>query len=55
MARALRFSTWDSNIQLIFAFFINSMLLIMGISVFKAGSVDDLLFLDYISLYQTPL
>lgn len=50
VARALRFSTWDSNIQLIFAFFINSMLLIMGVTVFKAGSVDDP---SFFGLYQS--
>lgn len=41
IARTLRFSKWDSNIQLTMAFFINSLLLIMGVAVFKTGSVAD--------------
>ncbi|MFW5439033.1 divalent metal cation transporter, partial [Paenibacillus apiarius] len=41
VARAVRFSTWDSNIQLTLAFFVNSLLLIMGVAVFKTGAVKD--------------
>lgn len=41
IARAIRFSTFDSNIQLTVAFFVNSLLLIMGVAVFKTGSVTD--------------
>ncbi|WP_283680369.1 Nramp family divalent metal transporter [Lentilactobacillus sp. Marseille-Q4993] len=41
VARAVRFSTWDSNIQLSFAFVVNSLLLIMGVAVFKTGAVKD--------------
>ena len=39
VANAVRFSTWDSNIQLTLAFFVNSLLLIMGVAVFKTGAV----------------
>ncbi|MGX7173659.1 Nramp family divalent metal transporter [Enterococcus ratti] len=41
IARAVRFSTWDSNIQLTLAFLVNALLLIMGVAVFKNGSVQD--------------
>lgn len=41
IARAVRFSTWDSNIQLSMAFLVNALLLIMGVAVFKNGSVQD--------------
>ncbi|WP_416354215.1 Nramp family divalent metal transporter [Agrilactobacillus fermenti] len=41
VARTVRFTTWDSNIQLTFAFFVNSLLLIMGVAVFKSGAVED--------------
>lgn len=41
VARAVRFTTWDSNIQLTLAFLVNALLLIMGVAVFKSGSVQD--------------
>ena len=41
VARTVRFSTWDSNIQLSCAFVVNSLLLIMGVAVFKTGAVKD--------------
>ncbi|MCT3544297.1 divalent metal cation transporter [Lentilactobacillus buchneri] len=41
VARTVRFSTWDSNIQLSMAFLVNSLLLIMGVAVFKSGAVKD--------------
>ncbi|KRM97227.1 manganese transporter NRAMP [Liquorilactobacillus aquaticus DSM 21051] len=41
VAQAVRFSAWDSNIQLTAAFFVNSLLLIMGVAVFKTGAVKD--------------
>lgn len=41
VARTVRFTTWDSNIQLTFAFFVNALLLIMGVAVFKTGAVQD--------------
>lgn len=50
--RALRFSTWDSNIQLTMAFFVNSLLLIMGVAVFKSGVSKILHSLVCLMLYQ---
>ncbi|KRM32705.1 NRAMP family Mn2+ Fe2+ transporter-like protein [Agrilactobacillus composti DSM 18527 = JCM 14202] len=41
VAQTVRFTTWDSNIQLTFAFVVNSLLLIMGVAVFKTGAVKD--------------
>lgn len=41
VATAVRFSAWDSNIQLTAAFFVNALLLIMGVAVFKNGAVQD--------------
>jgi manganese transport protein len=41
VARTVRFSTWDSNIQLSFAFVVNALLLVMGVAVFKTGAVQD--------------
>ncbi|WP_225048494.1 Nramp family divalent metal transporter [Lacticaseibacillus kribbianus] len=41
VATAVRFSQWDSNIQLSFAFVVNALLLIMGVAVFKSGAVKD--------------
>ncbi|RRG10512.1 MAG: divalent metal cation transporter [Lactobacillus sp.] len=41
VAQAVRFSAWDSNIQLSLAFVVNSLLLIMGVAVFKSGAVKD--------------
>ncbi|WP_172188253.1 Nramp family divalent metal transporter [Lentilactobacillus kribbianus] len=41
VARTVRFTTWDSNIQLSLAFVVNSLLLIVGVAVFKSGAVKD--------------
>lgn len=41
VAQTVRFATWDSNIQLTMAFFVNALLLIMGVAVFKTGAVKD--------------
>lgn len=41
VARTVRFITWDSNIQLTFAFFVNAFLLITGVAVFTKGGVKD--------------
>ena len=41
VAMSVKFTAWDSNIQLTFAFFVNALLLIMGVAVFKSGSVKD--------------
>ena len=39
--QTVRFTTWDSNIQLSLAFVVNALLLIMGVAVFKTGAVQD--------------
>lgn len=49
VAEAVRFSTWDSNIQLTMAFFVNALLLVMGVAVFKTGAVKDP---SFFGLYQ---
>lgn len=45
VAQAVKFSAWDSNIQLTFAFVVNCLLLVMGVAVFKSGAVKDRSFL----------
>ena len=47
--QTVRFSAWDSNIQLTAAFFVNALLLIMGVAVFKSGSVQDT---SFFGLYE---
>ncbi|MEG0907734.1 Nramp family divalent metal transporter [Lactococcus garvieae] len=54
IARAVRFSTWDSNIQLSLAFVVNSLLLIMGVAVFKTGVIDDPSFFGLYDALSTP-
>ncbi|AEN98687.1 putative manganese transport protein mntH [Fructilactobacillus sanfranciscensis TMW 1.1304] len=49
VARAVKFSALDSNIQLTMAFFVNALLLIMGVAVFKSGAVQDT---SFFGLYQ---
>lgn len=49
VAQSVRFSQWDSNIQLSVAFVVNSLLLIMGVAVFKSGAVKDS---SFFGLYQ---
>lgn len=49
VANAVKFSAWDSNIQLTFAFFVNALLLITGVAVFKSGTVEDP---SFFGLYQ---
>ncbi|UQS82203.1 Nramp family divalent metal transporter [Bombilactobacillus folatiphilus] len=49
VANAVKFSAWDSNIQLTFAFFVNALLLITGVAVFKTGAVKDP---SFFGLYQ---
>lgn len=49
VASAVRFTTWDSNIQLSAAFVVNCLLLIMGVAVFKDGAVKDP---SFFGLYQ---
>lgn len=54
--QAVRFTTWDSNIQLTLAFFVNSLLLIMGASVFKTGVIKDSSFFGlYAALHNTAM
>lgn len=47
--QTVRFTTWDSNIQLTAAFFVNALLLIMGVAVFKTGAIKDP---SFFGLYQ---
>lgn len=54
VAEAVRFATWDSNIQLTVAFFINCMLLIVGVSVFKSGAVEDPSFFGLYDALSNP-
>ncbi|MGT2807197.1 divalent metal cation transporter [Streptococcus iniae] len=54
IARAIRFSTLDSNIQLTVAFFVNALLLIMGVAVFKTGSVKDPSFFGLFDSLSNP-
>ena len=46
---AVRFTTWDSNIQLTAAFVVNALLLVTGVAVFKSGAVKDP---SFFGLYQ---
>ncbi|MDR2977537.1 MAG: Nramp family divalent metal transporter [Streptococcaceae bacterium] len=54
VARAVRFSTWDSNIQLSVAFVVNALLLIMGVAVFKTGVIKDPSFFGLFDALSTP-
>lgn len=54
VARTVRFSTWDSNIQLTMAFFVNALLLIMGVAVFKSGAVKDPSFFGLFQALSDP-
>lgn len=49
VATAVKFSAWDSNIQLSVALVVNALLLIMGVAVFKTGAVKDP---SFFGLYQ---
>ena len=59
--QTVRFTAWDSNIQLTLAFFVNALLLIMGVAVFKYGAVKDSSFfglydaLNNTSMLSNPL
>ncbi|GBG96924.1 Nramp family divalent metal transporter [Lactococcus termiticola] len=52
--KAIRFSTWDSNIQLSVAFVVNALLLIMGVAVFKSGQVSDPSFFGLFDALSRP-
>ncbi|AEB72625.1 Nramp family divalent metal transporter [Lentilactobacillus buchneri] len=54
VARTVCFSTWDSNIQLSMAFLVNSLLLIMGVAVFKSGAVKDPSFFGLFQALSDP-
>lgn len=49
VATAVKFSAWDSNIQLSVALVVNALLLVMGVAVFKTGAVKDP---SFFGLYQ---
>nr|WP_290033948.1 Nramp family divalent metal transporter [Ligilactobacillus cholophilus] len=49
VATAVKFSAWDSNIQLSVALIVNALLLVMGVAVFKTGAVKDP---SFFGLYQ---
>ena len=54
--QTVRFTAWDSNIQLTLAFFVNALLLIMGVAVFKYGAVKDSSFFGlYAALNNTSM
>ena len=52
--RTIKFTTWDSNIQLTAAFFVNALLLIMGVAVFKSGAVKDTSFFGLFNALNSP-
>lgn len=54
IANAVRFTTWDSNIQLSLAFLVNALLLIMGVAVFKTGTVKDPSFFGLYEALSNP-
>ena len=54
VASAVRFTTWDSNIQLSMAFIVNALLLIMGVAVFKTGTVEDPSFFGLYEALSNP-
>lgn len=54
LSRAVRFSTWDSNIQLTVAFIVNSLLLIMGVAVFRTGVIKDPSFFGLYDALSNP-
>ncbi|USS93175.1 Nramp family divalent metal transporter [Fructilactobacillus ixorae] len=54
VARGVKFSAWDSNIQLTMAFFVNALLLIMGVAVFKSGVVEDTSFFGLYDALKNP-
>ncbi|USS86062.1 Nramp family divalent metal transporter [Fructilactobacillus cliffordii] len=54
IARGVKFSAFDSNIQLSMAFFVNALLLIMGVAVFKSGVVEDTSFFGLYDALKNP-
>ncbi|WP_413627840.1 Nramp family divalent metal transporter [Fructilactobacillus vespulae] len=55
VARAVKFSALDSNIQLTMAFLVNALLLIMGVAVFKSGAVKDTSFFGLYEALKDPV
>lgn len=56
LKQTIRFTAWDSNIQLTLALFVNALLLIMGVAVFKSGAVQDSSFFGlYAALNNTSM
>ncbi len=54
VSKAIRFTTWDSNIQLTVAFVINCLLLILGASLFYGTKSDLGKFVDLFNALQNP-
>ncbi|MGM0213042.1 Nramp family divalent metal transporter [Enterococcus sp. AZ109] len=54
MAEAVRFTTWDSNIQLSVAFIINCLLLILGGALFYGSNSDLGKFVDLYDALKNP-
>lgn len=52
--RAVRFSTWDSNIQLTLAFIVNTLLLLLGAALFYGTNSDLGRFVDLYNALQDP-
>lgn len=54
IAKAIKFSTWDSNIQLFAAFIINSLLLVLGAALFYGKNSDLGTFRQLFDALQNP-
>ncbi len=52
--QAVRFSTWDSNIQLTLAFIVNTLLLLLGAALFYGTKSDLGRFVDLYNALQDP-
>ncbi|KAF1297458.1 divalent metal cation transporter [Enterococcus sp. JM4C] len=54
VAKAIRFTTWDSNIQLTVAFIVNCLLLVLGGALFYGTSSDLGKFVDLFEALKNP-
>lgn len=54
LKRHLQMTLWESNVQLIVAFIVNVLLLIMGVTVFKAHSIKDPSFFGLYNALNNP-
>lgn len=54
LKQSVRFTTWDSNIQLTIATVVNVLLLITGVAVFKSGAIKDPSFFGLYQALNTP-